>query len=446
MAVANLTKRHVDSLEFIKNGDYLVWDQRLRGFGVRVREHRAKDGTVQRRKTFVVGYRPRGSRQYRRFAIGVYGPMTVEQARIEALRHLSAVSQGDDPLEAKRAERAAQTVRELGERFLSHVDDRRKHTTAREYRRLWTKHVVPEFGSRKVADVSADEVRRLHKQLKKTPYVANRLLALLGAFFTFAGQEGVRPAYESPVRSVEPYPELARERFLTAEEFGRLGAALDRAEREGLRPAPKYRKFAASPKTAKHRPNNADDPVKSSPVAIAAIRLLILTGCREGEILSLRWDAVDLERGYLRLADTKTGRSVRPLAQSAAALLETLPRISGNPFVLPGAKAGEHLKEIKRVWYAVRHAAGLDEVRLHDLRHSFASVPASDGESLLIVRALLGHKRASTTERYAHLADDPVKRAADRAASAIAGWLAGAIDAPAVRGVPDRPIRSSPVT
>jgi integrase len=160
-------------------------------------------------------------------------------------------------------------------------------------------------------------------------------------------------------------------------------------------------------------------------VAIAAIRLLILTGCREGEILSLRWDAVDFERGYLRLADTKTGRSVRPLAQSAAALLATLPRISSNPFVLPGLKPGDHLKEIKRVWYAVRYAAGLDEVRLHDLRHSFASVPASSGESLLIVRALLGHKRASTTERYAHLADDPVRRAADRAASSIAGWLAG---------------------
>lgn len=229
---------------------------------------------------------------------------------------------------------------------------------------------------------------------------------------------------ESPARSIKPYTESARERFLTADEFRRLGDALGRAERQGLPPAPKYRKSAASPKTAKHRPKNADDPVKANSVAIAAIRLLILTGCREGEILSLRWDAVDFERGYLRFADTKTGRSVRPLAQSAAALLETLPRINGNPFVLPGLKPGEHLKEIKRVWYAVRHAASLDEVRLHDLRHSFASVPASSGDSLLVVRALLGHKRASTTERYAHLGDDPVKRAADRTANTIAGWLA----------------------
>lgn len=425
MPVANLTKRYVDSLQFSKGGDYLVWDQKLRGFGVRVREHTAKDGTVQRRKSFVVGYRPKGNRQYRRFAIGIYGPMTVEQARIEALRHLSAVSQGDDPLEAKHAERAAQTVREFGEQFLTHVEDRRKRTTAREYRRLWTRHVLPELGARKVAEVSGVDAQRLHRSLKKTPYVANRVVAMLGAFFSFAGFEGVRPAHENPTRSVEPYPEAPRERFLTADEFRRLGEALTRAERDGLPAAPGYRRTPKRPDTAKHKPKDADVPIRANPFSIAAIRLLILTGCREGEILSLRWDAVDFERGYLRLADTKTGRSIRPLSQSAAALLSSIPRVSGNAFVLPGANAGEHLKEIKRVWYAVRHAAGLNEVRLHDLRHSYASVSASSGESLLIVRSLLGHKRASTTERYAHLGDDPVRRAADRAAGSIAGWLAG---------------------
>jgi hypothetical protein len=154
MPVANLTKRYVDSLQFTQESDYLVWDQKLRGFGIRIREHLAKDGSVQKRKTFVVGYRPKGSRQYRRFVIGTYGPMTVEQARIEALRHLSAVTQGGDPLEAKHAERAAQTVREFGEQFLSHVDDRRKRTTAREYRRLWTRHVLPALGVKRVAEVA----------------------------------------------------------------------------------------------------------------------------------------------------------------------------------------------------------------------------------------------------------------------------------------------------
>jgi integrase len=425
--VANLTKRYVDSLQFTKKADYLVWDQKLRGFGIRVREYAAKDGTIQKRKTFVVGYRPKGSRQYRRFVIGMYGPMTVEQARIEALRHLSAVSQGDDPLEAKRAERAAQTVREFGEQFLSYVDDRRKQTTAREYRRLWIRHVLPALGSKKVAEVSTSDILRLHRSLRETPYAANRVVALLGVFFSFAGREGVRPGHDNPTRTTELYPEAPRERFLTADEFRQLGEALTRAESVGLPAAPGYRRLPKSPETAKHRTEKADVPVKANPFSIAAIRLLILTGCREGEILSLRWDAVDFERGYLRLADTKTGRSVRPLSLSAAELLGTLPRLDRNPFVLPGAKPGQHLQEIKRVWYAVRHAAGLGEVRLHDLRHSFASVPASSGESLLIVRTLLGHRRASTTERYAHLGDDPVKRAADRTAKSIAGWLAGRV-------------------
>lgn len=164
----------------------------------------------------------------------------------------------------------------------------------------------------------------------------------------------------------------------------------------------------------KHRPKTADIPIPANPYAITAIRLLALTGCREGEILSLRWDAVDADRGYLRLADSKTGKSVRPLGQAAAAVLDTLPKIEDNPYVLPGRKEGEHLMEITWVWFAVRQEAKLDDLRLHDLRHSFASVPATSGESLLVVRSLLGHKRAATAERYAHLSNDPVKRAADK--------------------------------
>ncbi|HYM60754.1 MAG TPA: site-specific integrase, partial [Thermoanaerobaculia bacterium] len=135
---------------------------------------------------------------------------------------------------------------------------------------------------------------------------------------------------------------------------------------------------------------------------------------------------IDFERGHVRLDDTKTGKSVRPLGQSAAAILASLPRVVGNPYVIPGSKAKQHLKEIKRTWCAVRHAAKLKGLRLHDLRHSFASVPAASGESLLVVRSLLGHKQVATTERYAHLGDDPVKRAADKTSDDIAGWLKGA--------------------
>ena len=163
----------------------------------------------------------------------------------------------------------------------------------------------------------------------------------------------------------------------------------------------------------------------ANPAAVAAIRLLALTGCRVGEILALRWDEVDFEHGELRLGDTKTGRSVRPLGDVAAELLRTLPTRPESPYVLPGAIEGQPLTEIKRVWHAVRYAAGLPALRLHDLRHSFASVPADGGVSLLVIRSMLGHSRVATTERYAHLTRGPVRRAANSASADIASWMRG---------------------
>jgi integrase len=423
MATANLTKRTLDGLAFTAGCDYFVWDTKLKGFGVRVTERTDADGNVHRRKVFVVGYRPQGSRQARRINVGVFGPMTTEQARDAALRHLSAAAAGIDPLASKRAARAGLTVAELAGTYLHEVDRRRKPTTACEYRRLFRKHIIPALGSKSVSAVSGSDIRKLHRSLSETPYVANRVVARLATFFAYAISEGTIPSKENPTEGIEFYPEQGRERFLTKEEFGRLGTALVRAEQVGLPPAPAHRKKPKQRANQKHRPKNADVPRPANIFAIAAIRLLALTGCRENEILSLRWDAVDFERGHLRLADTKTGRSVRPLSRSAAVVLEGLPIVQGNPHVLPGLKPKSHLKGLKRTWYAVRYAAKLEGTRLHDLRHSFASVPAASGESLLVVRSLLGHKNVATTERYAHLGDDPVKQAADRTAESIAGWL-----------------------
>jgi integrase len=434
MATANLTKRTVDALKFTPGCDYFVWDSTLRGFGVRVTQRESPTGKLHTRKVFVVGYRSNQTRQYRRLTIGTFGPLTVDQARTEALRHLSEITRGTDPLDVRRAAAAERTVRELGPEYLADVRIRRKTSTAHEYTRLWNKHVVPAFGSRKVAEVSPLHVTRLHRSMHETPYVANRVAAMLGAFFSFAAKHGARPAGNNPAHAVEWFPEKARERFLSAAEFRRLGTALATAEREGLPPAPQHRRKSKSESTRKHVPKKASTPIPANPYAVAAIRLLTLTGCRENEILSLRWDAVDFDRGFLRLTDTKTGKSERRLGQSAAALLANLPRLADNPHVLPGAAPGSHLKEIKRVWYAVRHAAALDSVRLHDLRHSYASVSATGGEPLLVIRSLLGHARIATTERYAHLSDDPVKRAADRASSDIAAWLDG-------EETPVRPLR-----
>ena len=389
----------------------------LQGFGVKV--------TPSGRRSYVLQYRIPGLGRRspaRRITLGGHGELTPEEARRLARKELGNVAHGSDPAADRAARKTAATIKEFGLTYLEDIQVRRKKSTVVEYRRLWDKHVVPSLGHRPVREVGLSEVRRLHRTLHSTPYLANRLLAMLGAFFSYAIREGLRPPHDNPAHGVEFYPEKSRERFLTPQEFRRLGEALSRSERIGLPPAPNHRR-KPSGKTAKHRPKSSDQPVPANPFAAAAIRLLALTGCREGEILSLTWDSVDVERGYLRLADSKTGRSVRPLSKAAAAVLEALPRIEGNPYVLPGTKPREHLKEIKRLWYAVRYAAKLEGVRLHDLRHSYASVPATGGESILVLKSLLGHKRVATTERYAHLGDDPVRWAAERTASDIAGWL-----------------------
>ncbi len=417
MAVDRITKRSVDACKIASSNAFL-WDDDIRGFGLKV--------TPAGRKIFILQYRISGlgrSGVTKRLTLGEYGALTPDEARRLAKRELGRVAQGDDPAGERTARKGASTVKELGTAYLEDVEVRRKPGTFQEYTRLWKKHVLPALGTKQVAEVSVVDIRRLHRSMSETPYVANRVAAMLGAFFSFAEKEAARPAHSNPAHGIEFYKEQARERFLSPEEFQRLGAALAKAEAEGLPPAPKYKRKPGKPAKQKHRPKSADKPIPANPLAVAAIRLLALTGCREGEILSLRWDAVDTTTGYLRLADSKTGKSVRALGQSAAAILDTIPKIEGHPFVLPGLKKNGHLKEIKRVWYAVRHEAKLPELRIHDLRHSFASVPASSGESLLVVRSLLGHKRAATTERYAHLGDDPVKRAADKAASDIAGWL-----------------------
>lgn len=417
MAVERITKRVVDS-RHPTAGDTFIWDSDVRGFGLKI--------TPTGRKVFIAQYRVQGLGRRsttQRLTLGEYGVLTPEEARQLARKELGKVADGKNPSADRAARRNAASIRELGVLYLEYVQMRRKPGTAREYKRLWEKDVLPALGSKQVGEVSTADIRRLHRSLHKTPFVANRLAAMLGAFFTFAEKEGARQPHDNPAHGIEFFPENPRERFLTREEFKRLGAALARAESEGLPPAPQHKRKPGKKEKQKHRPKSAGIPIPANPFAVAAIRLLALTGCREGEILSLRWDAVDFERGYLRLADTKTGKSVRPIGESAASILSSLPRVGDNQFVLPGLKANEHLKEIKRLWSAVRHAAKLDGLRLHDLRHSFASVPASGGESLLVVRSLLGHKRASTTERYAHLGDDPVKRAADRAAGDIARWM-----------------------
>lgn len=411
-----LTKRMIDSLQANEKRQ-VIFDTELPGFGVRV--------MTTGIRTFFVQYRTPGGRRgrTRRLTVGRFGPLTVEEARSLAKKILGDVAHGQDPAADRASRKASATVSELGADYLNNVDDKRKESTAREYRRLWNRHVEPDLGRMGAAAVSTADVSNLHRRLRATPYVANRVLALLSSFFSYAEQQGVRPRFSNPVRGIEAFQEKSRERFLTPAEVKRLGDALVTAEKFGLPPAPTRRKKPAQGDTIKHRPKNAGSLAPANPFAVAAIRFLLLTGFRENEALRLRWEDLDFQRKIAVLPDTKTGKSVRRLGAAAILLVDSLPRVKDSPYVFPGAKPGNHLVEINRVWYAVRHAANLNDVRLHDLRHSFASTVASAGGSLLMIRSLLGHKDTTTTAKYAHLLDDPVHATADATAGQLASLL-----------------------
>lgn len=419
-----LTKRTVDALVARTAHDH-VFDSELVGFGVRV----MPSGTKQ----FFVQYRPPDSRprDRRRVTIGRYGQVTIDQARTEAKRMLALVTQGRDPAAERVERRAAPTVGELGPAFVDLVHAKRKATTATEYERQMKRHILPALEQKRMADVTRADVGALHLALRDRPYLANRVLALMGVFFEWAESQDYRPAYSNPARHVEPFPERKRDRYLSPAEFGRIGEALTRAERVGLPPAPRKRRKPADGKTAKHRPKNADTPIPANPFAIAAIRFLLLSGWREAEARTLRWAELDVARGLALLSDTKTGRSARSLGAPALALVAKLPRLQGSPYVFPGSDANKPIVNLSRLWDAVRHAADITDVRIHDLRHAFASVAVSGGLSLPIIGSLLGHRNTSTTQRYAHLAADPQRLAADLTASGIAAMLAGGVKEPA---------------
>ena len=364
-------------------------DTALGGFEVR-----ARVGGV---KVYAVRYRFGSGRTapMRRVTIGKHGsPWSPESARSEAKRLLALAAHGKDPAGAKAAAKTAPTVGELAERFLAeHVDTKRKERTADEYRRLLDKMILPALGKRKVADVTRQEVTKLHHAHRATPYQANRIFAVLGKMFNLAERWGVRPDGSNPCRHIEKFAERRRERMLSPEELARLGNVL--AAYDG------------------------------SPYYGAAIKLLVFTGARLGEILGLQWQWIDFERGQARLPDSKTGAKTLHLPPPALAALAELPRVEGNPYVIVGGVQGAALVNLEKPWRAIRKAAGLDDVRLHDLRHSFASIAASGGMGLPIIGKMLGHTQAQTTQRYAHLANDPVKAAA----ATVADKIAAAMDA-----------------
>ena len=352
-----LTKRIVDRLA-VDDKDAVFWDRELPGFGLRVYPSGAKVYVVQ----------TRCAGRSKRATVGRHGDVSPDQARKEAARIIARIKAGEEAIPV--APKADPTMAELAERYQrEHVAMRCRPATAAHYGIMLAKHIVPALGKLKVAEVERKHILAFHYELREKPTVANRALDMLIKMFNLAEVWELRPPGKNPCRFVRRYKVQAQhERFLTAEELGRLGRALDAAPAERL--------------ASRH--------------GAAAIRLLVLTGCRRNEILGLRWEDVGFEAGELRLRDTKTGARVVPLTPAAAEVLEDLPRVPSNPWVFPGKKRGTHQRNINDSWDRIRKRAGLDGVRLHDLRHSFASRALALGESLSMIGKLLGHTQVQT--------------------------------------------------
>jgi integrase len=411
MADQRITKRVVGALK-PRGSEFTVWDAKMPGFGVRVRPSGAM--------SYVVVYRAGSGRgaPVRRYTIANVGKATPEAARRRAKAILGAVAHGRDPAGEKATERGTLTISGLADRFMAeHVEQKRKSGTAVFYRHLLDKVIRPELGATKADKLTRAQVAKLHGSLRTTPFQANRVLAVIGSMYAFAGRSGVVPEGTNPARRIDKFKEYRRERFLTGEELERLGSAIREAEIKGI----PWDVDEAKP-NAKHLPKPKNRFTRIGPFAAAAIRLLLFTGCRLREILHLKWEQVDQERGLLFLADSKTGRKTVILNAPALAVLTDLDRL--GPYVVPGDKADQPRADLKRPWDAVARRAGLNGVRLHDLRHTFASFGAGSGLGLPIIGKLLGHALPSTTQRYAHLDADPLRRASE----AIGGRIAAALD------------------
>ena len=390
---------------------YVQFDRMPPGFGVRVTPAGARSSVFE--------YRPGGGRRSgtRRMTLGRIEALPYTQARkaAEALYHRTRL--GEDPAGARDAARAAVTVADLVKRYLAE-EVTLKPRTVDLYAGYAANHVVPALGSKRAAEVTYSDIAKLHRAIgaKGTQVAANRVVAFIGGFYAWAGKAGEVPRGTNPARDVLRFKEQARTRYLSDDEIARLGATLALAETQGL----PY--VVDQGKHAKHAPG-PEQRHKVSPFATHAIRLLLLTGCRLREILDLRWTDVDFERGMLVLADSKTGSRPVWLNAPALAVLERLAGIRVGEFVIAGDRPDKPRADLARPWRQIVHHAGLENVTLHTLRHTNASVGVGAGIGLPLVGALLGHKVARTTERYAHIGHEPARRASEAIGSTIAAAL-----------------------
>ena len=380
-----LSNRTVAALKVAR--DTVFWDRDLTGFGVRVYPTGGKVYIAQ----------VRGPDGPKRMTVGRHDVLHADQARQRAALIIARIKAGEEPVPLPLAARVngGPTVADLAARYLEeHVEVKLKPNTQRQARGVLHRHILPALGKMPLVAIERAQVVDLQQKLCDRPVTANRAVKVLSHMYRLGEGWGMVPEGCDPCRSVEKYPERRRERFLTDAEFARIGRVLDEAV----------------------------DSASASPIAVAAIRLLMLTGCRKSEILTLRWTDVDLEVGELHLADAKAGPRAVHLPPTAVRLLEALPRRESCRWVFPGEDREGRFSGggLDHVWQTVRTHAELEDVRLHDLRHSFASRALALGETLPVIGKLLGHNDIETTARYAHLARDSIHEAAERIAGSVA--------------------------
>ena len=371
--MAKITIRSAEALK--PNGsESFLWDSELRGFGLRC--------SPKGKKVFIVQYRHKG--RTRRMSLGQFGAITPNEAREIAQRHLGDVARGTDPSGELQLERKAPNMSALCDRFIeTHANVRCKPNTAKEYARVCERFIKPRLGGLRVQAVTRRDIAALHEGLSARPYAANRMLSILSKMFNLAELWGIRPDGSNPCRHVQKYAERKRERFLMPNEIDRLWHVLDDAMEKGT----------------------------ETVFVVTAFKLLLLTGCRLREILTLKWSYI---RGdVIWLPDAKTGPRRVLLNAKALELLHDLPRLNSNDYVIAGTVPGQHATDLHKPWSRIRAAAELEDVRIHDLRHTYASIAAMAGHSLPMIGYLLGHTQAQTTQRYVHLVDDTARRAAN---------------------------------
>lgn len=378
-----LTKRQIENATCDENKANYLWDGSLTGFGVKLLPSGAK--------RYVVKYRSYGggrSAKQRWVTIGTHGQIPFDQAKEHARQILAAVKRGVDPQGERLAIRGAPKLVDAWEKFEHEELVNKKPATVRDYTSCWERHIFPKLGNTKAVDVSRSEVSRLHQSLSDTPYLANRTLALLSSLMNRCEAWEWREQGTNPCRYVKKFEEQSRERFLSNPELERLGKALRDLVDEG----------AVWPDVAN------------------LFRLLLLTGARRNEIATCEWEWIDWERQVILLPESKTGAKPLFLGDSALQVLQSQRVTTRDPdscYVFPGKKQDAPLVNLSKPWKMICKAADLKDIRIHDLRHTAASIAVGQGVALPIIGRLLGHTQTQTTARYAHVDSDPALAAAN---------------------------------